>query len=70
MTAFRIHPQPALNFGGPVIDNFAGRGAEPTPFPPLPHGKEAYDKASLRKRERASRRRDAQSFSTRNRNCP
>ncbi|MDV7209955.1 DNA cytosine methyltransferase [Azotobacter beijerinckii] len=30
MTAFRIHPQPAFNFGGLVIDNFAGGGGAST----------------------------------------
>lgn len=30
MTAFRIHPQPSFNFGGLVIDNFAGGGGAST----------------------------------------
>lgn len=30
MTAFRIHPQPAFNFNGLVIDNFAGGGGAST----------------------------------------
>lgn len=30
MTVFRIHPQPAFNFGGLVIDNFAGGGGAST----------------------------------------
>lgn len=27
---YRIHPQPAFNFGGLVIDNFAGGGGAST----------------------------------------
>lgn len=29
-TTYRIHPQPSFNFGGLVIDNFAGGGGAST----------------------------------------
>lgn len=31
---YRIHPQPSFNFGGLVIDNFAGGGASRPDYPP------------------------------------